>query len=105
MIIGKKTAYVSLFSFLVSLKSPAFPDSLEAVALISEKEMIRIGITRIQAFHNPNSNAGIRDTISLFTVTTINYLTLWYESFKIKLKFPMANDKKATENESVAQVI
>jgi len=73
---GKRTAYVSLFSFLVSLKSPAFPDSLEAVALISEKEMISIGMIRIQAFHKPNSNAGMRDTIALFTVTAINYLTL-----------------------------
>jgi hypothetical protein len=76
MIIGKKTTYVSLFSFLVSLKSPAFPDSLAAVALISEKEMISIGMMRIQAFHKPNSKAGISDTSSLFTVTAINYLTL-----------------------------
>jgi hypothetical protein len=35
----------------------------------------REGNIKIQAFHKPNSNAGIRDTISLFTVTTINYLT------------------------------
>jgi hypothetical protein len=31
-------------------------------------------MTRIQAFHKPNSNAGIRDTISLFVVTRTNYL-------------------------------
>jgi len=34
---------------------------------------------RIQAFHKPNSNAGISDMVYLFQVTTINYLTLWYE--------------------------
>jgi hypothetical protein len=54
-----------------------------------------IGMTKIQAFHKPNSKAGISDTISLFIVTTINYLTLWYESINIKLKFLMANDDKS----------
>jgi hypothetical protein len=60
---------------------------------------------RIQAFHKPNSNAGIRDTISLFVVITISYLTLWYESIRIKLKFLIVNDKKAIVNKSIAQVI
>ena len=59
MIIGKKKAFAILFSFLVSLKSPSFPDSLDAVAAISENEMISIGIRKIQAFHKPNSKAGI----------------------------------------------
>jgi hypothetical protein len=52
---------VSLFSFLVSLKSPTLPDSLMLVALISENMMISIGIIRIHAFHKPNSKAGIKD--------------------------------------------
>jgi hypothetical protein len=38
-------------------------------------------MTKIQAFHKPNSNAGIRDTISLSTVTITNYIILWFESF------------------------
>jgi hypothetical protein len=46
---------------------------------MSEKEMISIGITRSQAFHKPNSNAGIIDTISLFTVINITCLTVLYE--------------------------
>ena len=56
-----KKALPSLFSFLVSLKSPPLPDSLVAVALVSDNKMIIIGMTRIQAFHKPNSNAGIND--------------------------------------------
>jgi hypothetical protein len=36
----------------------------------------REGSIKTQAFPKPNSNAGMRDTISLLTVTTINYLTL-----------------------------
>jgi hypothetical protein len=36
----------------------------------------REGTMIIQAFHKPNSKAGISDTISLFIVKTINYLTL-----------------------------
>jgi hypothetical protein len=102
MTIGKKTAYVSLFSFLVSWKSAGSAGSLAAVTFISENDKIKIGRIRIQAFHKPNSNAGIRDTISLFVVTTISYLTLLYESFRIKLKFLIMNDKKASVNESIA---
>ena len=54
-----------MFSFLASSKFPYFPDSLDAVAAMSENEMIRIGIVRIQAFHKPSSKAGIRDKFSL----------------------------------------
>jgi hypothetical protein len=39
---------------------------------MSEKEMISIGITRSQAFHKPNSNAGIIDTISLSVQLSIS---------------------------------
>jgi hypothetical protein len=58
-IIGKKTAWMILVSFLVSLKSPDCPDSLAAVTLISENVIISIGMTKTQAFHTPISKAGV----------------------------------------------
>jgi hypothetical protein len=64
----------SIFSFFIRPKSS--PDPLLPNILELKMEIIMIGRMKIQAFHKPNSKAGMSDTISLFIVNTINYLTL-----------------------------
>ena len=55
-----------VFSFLVSLKSPDFPDPLAAVTLIENMYRINIGITGIHAFNKPILKAGISEIFNSF---------------------------------------
>jgi hypothetical protein len=59
-----KYRLLAVFAFLVTFETSS--DALLPNILEPKMEIIMIGRMKIQAFHKPNSKAGISDTISLF---------------------------------------